>query len=83
MPDPDRVGRLDLADIVRAHRAELEAVHRLTRSHKRVLTDIPNCRTAVLGGHLDRCQSCGYEHPSYNSCRNRHCPKSQALIQEK
>jgi len=48
-----------------------------------VLTDIAQCRTAVLGGHLDRCDACGYEHPWYNSCRNRHCPKCQALAQEK
>jgi hypothetical protein len=68
---------------VRAHRAELESVHRLTPERKRVLTDIANCRTAVLGGHIDRCLQCGYERPAYNSCRNRHCPKCQALTQEK
>ncbi len=83
MPGPAKAGRFDIADIVRAHRHELEAEHRLTRSQKRVLTDIAQCRTAVLGGHLDRCLDCGYEHPSYNSCRNRHCPKCQALAQEK
>lgn len=37
------------------------------------------CRTQELGGHLDRCDSCGFERPSYNSCRNRHCPKCQSL----
>jgi hypothetical protein len=74
--------RFDIADIVRAHRAGLEEVRRLSRPQKRVLTDIAQCRTARLGGHLDRCESCGYEHPSYNSCRNRHCPKCQALAQE-
>jgi predicted Zn-ribbon and HTH transcriptional regulator len=72
----------DIADIVRAHRAELDAVQHLTRPQKRVLTDIARCRTAVLGGHVDRCEACGYEHPAYNSCRNRHCPKCQALAQE-
>jgi predicted Zn-ribbon and HTH transcriptional regulator len=72
----------DIADIVRAHRAELEAVQHLTRPQKRVLTDIAQCRTAVLGGHRDRCEACGYEHPAYNSCRNRHCPKCQALAQD-
>jgi hypothetical protein len=46
------------------------------------LTDIAQCRTAVLGGHIDRCEACGHEHPAYNSCRNRHCPKCQALAQE-
>jgi hypothetical protein len=73
---------LDIADIVRAHRAALESMQRLTRPQKRVLTDIAQCRTAALGGHIDRCEACGYEHPAYNSCRNRHCPKCQALAQE-
>lgn len=75
--------RFDLADIVRAHRAELESVTRLSTPQRRVLTDIEQCRTAALGGHLDQCTSCGYEHPSYNSCRSRHCPKCQALAQER
>lgn len=47
-----------------------------------MLSDIERCRTAALGGHLDVCRSCGHEHPAYNSCRNRHCPKCQALRQE-
>jgi hypothetical protein len=74
--------RFDIGDIVRAHRPALEAQQRLTPEQKRVLTDIAQCRTAALGGHLDVCATCGYEHPSYNSCRNRHCPKCQALAQE-
>jgi Putative transposase/Transposase zinc-binding domain len=74
--------RFDIADIVRAHRAGLETVRRLSAVQKRVLTDIAQCRTARLGGHVDQCAACGYEHPSYNSCRNRHCPKCQALAQE-
>jgi hypothetical protein len=82
VPGPTRAGRFDIADIVRGHRAELESVQRLTKSQKRVLTDVAQCRTEVLGGHLDQCVRCGYEHPSYNSCRNRHCPKCQALAQE-
>jgi hypothetical protein len=80
---PARGPRYDIADIVRGHRRELESAHALTREQKRVLTDIAQCRTAVLGGHLDRCDACGHEQPSYNSCRNRHCPKCQALAQEK
>jgi len=74
--------RFDFADIVRAHRAQLESVVRLNPQQRRVLTDIARCRTAALGGHLDQCTVCGHEHPSYNSCRNRHCPKCQALAQE-
>jgi len=82
---PAKAGRarFDIADLVRAHRAQLEAQHPLTSEQKRVLTDLAQCRTAALGGHVDHCPSCGYEHPSYNSCRNRHCPKCQALAQEK
>lgn len=44
---------------------------------------ITACRTAQLGGHMDTCQACGYEKPSYNSCRNRHCPKCQSLVKER
>jgi len=40
---------------------------------------VETCRTAELGGHLKRCERCGFEHPTYNSCRNRHCPKCQSL----
>ncbi len=82
---PAQAGRakFDMGDIVRAHRAQLEAEHPLAPAQKRVLTDMGQCRTVALGGHVDHCPSCGYEHPSYNSCRNRHCPKCQALAQEK
>ena len=84
MPSGPRKGhRFDIGDIVRVHRAELDATVVLSREQRRVLTDIAQCRTAALGGHLDRCDGCGFEHPSYNSCRNRHCPKCQALAQEK
>jgi len=76
-----RVPPLELADIVRAH-GEAFAKGRVLRLEERAaLRDIERCRTAVLGGHLDVCTECGYEKPSYNSCRNRHCPKCQALAQ--
>lgn len=75
--------RFELADIVRDHRGALEQEVRLSSEQRRVLTDIGQCRTAKLGGHLDVCEACGYEHPAYNSCRNRHCPKCQALAQQK
>jgi len=76
-------GRFDIADIVRAHGAELKARHVLSRAQRRVLTDIAQCRTEALGGHVEQCTACGYERPVYRSCRNRHCPKCQALTQEK
>ena len=47
------------------------------------MRDIEVCRTIALGGHIDVCDSCGYEQPSYNSCRNRHCPKCQSMAQAK
>lgn len=82
--DPASAGRprFDIADVVRRHREALEASVHLTLAQRRVLTAIELCRTAALGGHVDVCHTCGYEHPAYNSCRNRHCPKCQALAQE-
>ena len=75
--------RFDLGDLARAHRGQLEAGYALSSIERRVLSAIAVCRTAGLGGHIDACRSCGYEQPSYNSCRNRHCPKCQSLAQEK
>ena len=49
----------------------------------KAMNAIRNCRTSRLGGHLDKCPQCGYERPSYNSCRNRHCPKCQTLSKER
>ena len=43
------------------------------------MSAIERCRTPALGGHLEKCDSCGFERPAYNSCRNRHCPKCQGL----
>jgi hypothetical protein len=82
-PAPAGRPRFDVADIVRRHRRELEAETHLTCAHKRVLSAIALCRTAALGGHVDVCRSCDFERPAYNSCHNRHCPKCQALRQEK
>jgi hypothetical protein len=80
-PPRTRAPPLELADVVRAH-GEAFAKRRVLRLEERAaLRDIERCRTAVLGGHLDVCTECGYEKPSYNSCRNRHCPKCQALAQ--
>jgi hypothetical protein len=75
--------RFDIADIVRLHRDALEARYRLNRQQRRVLTDIGQCRTAALGGHKEVCENGDFERIAYNSCRNRHCPKCQALAQER
>src|ERR1039457_6223430 len=55
----------------------------LTWLHLRVLHAIEFCRTATLGGHLDRCRQCGHEAISFNSCRSRHCPKCQTNARDK
>ena len=69
----------EVADIIRAHGNSFVDRNRswLTWLHLRVLFAIEHCRTATLGGHLDRCRQCGHEAISFNSCRSRHCPKCQ------
>jgi len=75
--------RLELADIVRAHGDAYRCTHRLATVQHRALRAIAACRTAVLGGHRDTCDRCGTERITYNSCRNRHCPKCQTLTKER
>ena len=67
----------ELAGIFRQHGARYRDTHSLPRRQLRVMRAIEICRTAALGGHLDSCQQCRHTHISYNSCRNRHCPKCQ------
>jgi len=74
---------LEVADIARGHGAALARERALGPEQRKVLGALVRCRTAALGGHLDVCDSCDYERPSYNSCRNRHCPKCQALAQHR
>ena len=71
--------RCELADIFRNYGDEYRHNHALPLSHLRVMRAVERCRTAALGGHLQQCDACGFEHPAYNSCRNRHCPKCQSL----
>jgi hypothetical protein len=71
---------LEVADLVRdAGEAFIERSRKWIRcQHVKVLRAIARCRTAALGGHVDQCTRCGHRAISYNSCRNRHCPKCQA-----
>jgi len=71
-----------VADVVRAHGGAFLKARgaSLSSAQRRVLRDIVSCRTAALGGHVERCD---HEDISYNSCRNRHCPKCQALDRAK
>jgi hypothetical protein len=76
-------GGLEVAEIFRQHGPAYRESHRLPRHHLRVMRAIEICRTAALGGHKDQCDHCGHLEISYNSCRNRHCPKCQTLRKEK
>jgi hypothetical protein len=75
----------EVADLIRiAGAAFLERNrHWLSWKHVKVLLAIARCRTATLGGHLDQCTRCGHRAISYNSCRNRHCPKCQTSARER
>jgi len=70
---------LEVADIFHRHGAawrRANAEH-LSLGQLKVMSAIENCRSAALGGHVERCEDCGHHRIAYNSCRNRHCPKCQ------
>ncbi len=71
--------RVEVADIFRRHGPAYRQGHRLPLFHLKAMHAIEVCRTAALGGHLEQCTNCGFQRPVYNSCRNRNCPKCQAL----
>lgn len=74
---------VEVADIFCRHADQYCQQFPISSEQRKVLNLIKICRTAALGGHLDRCEHCGYEKPAYNSCRNRHCPKCQTVAKEK
>jgi hypothetical protein len=74
---------LEVADIFRAYGAAYRQAHEMPLRHLRAMRAIEICRTAELGGHVDECDHCGQLRISYNSCRNRHCPKCQGLDKER
>jgi len=75
--------RPELADIFRQYGESYRKTHRLPASQQKVMRAVSVCRSQELGGHLTQCDTCGFEHPTYNSCRNRHCPKCQSLAKAK
>lgn len=72
---------LEVADIFRAYGEAYRQSHPLNGDQLKVMRAIERCRTEALGGHLEICPECGLQQPAYNSCRNRHCPKCQSLVQ--
>lgn len=75
---------VEVADIMRAQGDRfIDQSVWLSYQQLSVLRAITRCRTAALGGHIDQCSACGHQAISYNSCRNRHCPKCQAQARQR
>src|ERR1035441_6059211 len=71
--------KLEVADIFRRHGKawRRDSVGHVSCAQLRVMSAIEACRTAALGGHVERCEDCAHTRIAYNPCRNRHCPKCQ------
>lgn len=74
--------QLQVADILRNHLADYQKAYPLWPEHKKIVSDLLNCRTAHLGGRIERCDNCAALRISYHSCRNRHCPRCQHMPRE-
>jgi hypothetical protein len=75
--------RYEVAHLIQQHGQDFLQAYPQSAQVQRTLNAIANCRTSILGGHEDFCTSCGAVSYSYNSCRNRHCPKCQAVNRER
>ena len=73
----------EVQDIFQRYGKNYRTHHRLTLDQHKAMSAIQKCRTSQLGGHKESCDACGHTRISYNSCRNRHCPKCQALAKER
>jgi hypothetical protein len=73
---------IELQDIIREYGDEFLQKYTLNAVQWKAFNDILYCRTAAMGGHIDKCDKCDHQRISYNSCRNRHCPKCQTLAKE-
>jgi len=72
-----------VADVLEAHWSQVQQSGSYNSWQMRTLNAVRRCRTAAVGSHVDGCTSCGHLRISYNSCRNRHCPKCQGTEREK
>ena len=77
--------RLEVADVIRQHEGELlkRWGRRLSSRQRKALRDIGSCRSAALGAHIEKCDSCPQKRIAYNSCSNRHCPKCQSAARDR
>lgn len=72
----------EIQDVFTACLSDYRRTHAIPLDQLKAAHAIINCRTSLLGGHMDVCDDCGFQRISYNSCRNRHCPKCQAFAKE-
>jgi len=79
MPKP----RHEMADVLRLYGDSFLKERPQSKHVRSIINLLKICRTSALGGHLDVCPKCDWKKPSYNSCRNRHCPKCQTMVKEK
>ena len=80
---PNKSSEIEVGDIFRQYGPAYRESHKLPLQSLKAMSAIEACRTSVLGGHVDECDSCGHTRISCNSCRNRHCPKCQSLAKER
>lgn len=71
--------KLEIADVFQHYSEKYRRDHPVSYEQQKAIQAIVQCRTAALGGHIDQCDHCGVIDISYNSCRNRHCPKCQTI----
>jgi hypothetical protein len=74
---------IEIQDVFNQYGGEYRENHKLPRNILKAMSAIESCRTAKLGGHVDECDACGHIRISYNSCRNRHCPKCQTMAKQR
>ena len=79
---PNGKDKFEVADIFRLYGDNYRRTRAVSYEQLKAMHHIEICRTAVLGGHVEQCNQCGFEQIAYNSCRDRHCPKCQTLAKE-
>jgi hypothetical protein len=80
---PIKKPSFEVAEILREYIGPYQDAFPLFPEHYKIVHNLLSCRTSELGGHMEKCDHCGTERISYNSCRNRHCPKCQNMPREK
>jgi len=80
---PTKENHYEVADIFHCYGDQYRQCNNTSYEQNKVMGHIQTCRTAALGGHIEKCNECGYEKITYNSCRDRHCPKCQIITKER